>query len=616
MSLLRLALIPVAALALVAPGQAATTALKAPTGVHAFLADKQSGEPTFSRTPSFAWNPVHGAAKYELALSTSPLFASSGLVWDDATVTTPVAAVPIALPWITGNPHSLYARVRSIGATGAVGPWSRSFGFDMRWTGDGVPTPLPAANGLVRWSPIDGATSYQVWFLNTNLMGSGRSKIFTTTTNAADEREYYTFHAAGSYISNVYWRVRAVRRTDFTPSNKLPAVSYGPWSPVYASVNSAFQTGPFANLSTLAEPALPGHDPAQDGYQLMPAFLFSGDRGFGSHADLYRVYVFSDEDCVNPVFQGAAVGSPAYVPRGSGPTKLPATTDELAVARLYNLLDGAQTTASATGENVVPTEGTSPSTFTAVYVNQQTSTGSSGGDASSSSGSSSSGSGSSSSSSAGAPSSSSSSTGIVFPQSVQSVGAPIDLWDTNAPKGHYYWTVVPVYWAIAAEPLSSLAPPTSGSSGGQPLVYWDGEIPQDACQSGREDTFGKASEQAATADPVSRVPYVWGLSPRGTLRAATVRTPKVYGSPLIAWEPALGASAYEVQWSKTAYPWRPQGNLFTFSTSTTLQLKPGKWYYRVRGIDFALPSGATQMAWSNKVAMVVAKPKFQVVKGK
>src|SRR6266542_3200942 len=230
MSLLRLALIPLAALALVAPTQAATTVLKTPTNVHGFLADKQSGDPTFSRTPSFAWNAVHGAAKYEFALSTSPLFSGSGLIWDDSTLTTPVAAVPIALPWITGNPHSLYARVRALGSNGSVGP------------------------------------------------------------------------SGSSFISNVYWRIRAVRRVDFTPTNKLPTVSYGPWSPVYTSANSPFQTGLFANLSTLAEPAVPGHDPAHDGYQLMPAFLVTGNTGFLTPVELWRVYAFSDEDCVNQVF--------------------------------------------------------------------------------------------------------------------------------------------------------------------------------------------------------------------------------------------------------------------------------------------------------------------------
>jgi len=365
MSLLRFALIPLAALALVAPTQAATTVLKTPTNVHGFLADKQSGDPTFSRTPSFAWNAVHGAAKYEFALSTSPLFSSSGLIWDDSTLTTPVAAVPIALPWITGNPHSLYARVRALGSNGSVGPWSSSYGFDMRWTGDGIPTPLPAADGLVRWTPIDGATAYQVWYGNTNLMGSGKSKIFQTTTNSADEREYYTFHTGSSFISSVYWRIRAVRRVDFTPTNKLPTVSYGPWSPVYTSVNSPFQTGPFANLSTLAEPAVPGHDPAQDGYQLMPAFLVTGNTGFLAPVELWRVYAFSDEDCVNQVYAGSIVGGPAYVPRSSGALKLPGSSDELAVARLYNLPDGTQKTLSVTGEDITPTEGTAPSTFTA-----------------------------------------------------------------------------------------------------------------------------------------------------------------------------------------------------------------------------------------------------------
>ena len=88
----------------------------------------------------------------------------------------------------------------------------------------------------------------------------------------------------------------------------------------------------------------------------------------------------------------------------------------------------------------------------------------------------------------------------------------------------------------------------------------------------------------------------------------------VAGSPLVAWQPALGATAYEVQWSKDAYPWRSYGNLYTYATSTTLPLKPGRWYYRVRGIDMTLPTGASTMAWSQKVGVVVAKPKFSIGK--
>jgi hypothetical protein len=67
-----------------------------------------------------------------------------------------------------------------------------------------------------------------------------------------------------------------------------------------------------------------------------------------------------------------------------------------------------------------------------------------------------------------------------------------------------------------------------------------------------------------------------------------------------------------VQVSKAAYPWRTYGNAYTFATSITLPLKPGKWFYRVRGINLTLPSGASTMAWSPKVGIVVAKPKFRI----
>ena len=49
--------------------------------------------------------------------------------------------------------------------------------------------------------------------------------------------------------------------------------------------------------------------------------MFSGDSGGpmdyngGAPAELFRVYVATDEDCVNIVYRGAIVGSPAYAPR-------------------------------------------------------------------------------------------------------------------------------------------------------------------------------------------------------------------------------------------------------------------------------------------------------------
>src|ERR671930_22331 len=88
---------------------------------------------------------------------------------------------------------------------------------------------LSAGSGLVCWSTVDGATSYEIWYQNANV--SGRSKLFYTTTNVADEREYYAFHQFAPFTTTVIWRVRAVRAVYGAAQNKLPAGTDGPWGP-------------------------------------------------------------------------------------------------------------------------------------------------------------------------------------------------------------------------------------------------------------------------------------------------------------------------------------------------------------------------------------------------
>ena len=120
--------------------------------------------PEYSRTPSFAWAPVRGAARYEFQLSTSNQFrADNGLVWSGKTKATPATTIPLSLPWITGNPASLYWRVRAVSG-GSVSPWSDAQPFSMRWPSvpsewrpdGGSPADMP---GYVRWHPVDGATA-------------------------------------------------------------------------------------------------------------------------------------------------------------------------------------------------------------------------------------------------------------------------------------------------------------------------------------------------------------------------------------------------------------------------------------------------------------------------
>ena len=128
---------------------------------------------TFTRTPSFAWQPVMGANRYEFQLASSRGRSGPVPLLARKTTRTPAVSLAISLPWITGTPYSLFARVRALAPNGAPTPWSELFGFNMRWTN--LPTPLEAAPGLIRWTPVDGATAYQVWYLEPN-------KIFKTQT--------------------------------------------------------------------------------------------------------------------------------------------------------------------------------------------------------------------------------------------------------------------------------------------------------------------------------------------------------------------------------------------------------------------------------------------------
>ena len=638
----RLALFALVAL-IVAPGASPAVKppkLAAPAGLRAFLlrSDELPAH-EFPRTPSFAWTPVKGAQHYEFTLSTSPLSAGSGLVWDDSTLTSPAAAVRIALPWITGNPYSLYARVRAISVTGKVGPWTRPYGFNVRWPN--VPVPLASPPGLIRWTPVEGATSYQVWYVNTDV--GGRSKIFSTTTNVADEREYYAFHQTDEFIKNVRWRIRAVRTMYGASANGLPAVSYGPWSNIYETLNphlTALTGNPRGLLTptgTISDVESTPLAPTTHG--LMPAFTFDGNQNNNlSVSPLFRVYVFTDRDCVNLVFKSAIVGGPAYAPRSTGPLALPA--DQAAVATATNtfLPDGVEgTTFTFDGLPITATEAEKPSVFTVKTGTVTTGTGST-------------------TPAAADP--------YAFPDTLTGTGAPIDLWDTGWPTGEYYWTVVGVRQethsavligdanagsttitvsnsagfavtdririgsppgeiatiaAIAGGALTLSAPLTLYHSSGDPVVrtagsieYFDEDVAQDACTNGRIASFGKTSLAALSS---GAAPYASGLSPSGRLVAAAGATPKFYGPPLVAWQPALGATAYELQTSKTKYPWRPIGDsYYTFSTAATLPLTPGTWYYRVRGINLSLPAGAAQqMAWSNPVGLMVTRPKFKVV---
>src|SRR5262249_37949188 len=143
----------------------------------------------------------------------------------------------------------------------------------------------------------------------------------------------------------------------------------------------------------------------------------------GRQYGLFRVYAFTDKDCVNTVFVGSVVGGPAFAPRSTGPLKLPASDADLTLAT----------------QTFLPTANNEGNTFSAhgqtVVTNEAVTGGGSGSGSGSNSGSGS-GSGSSSGSSGGAPGS------VGYGTLVG--GAKVDLPDLNFPSTRYFWTVVPV----------------------------------------------------------------------------------------------------------------------------------------------------------------------------
>jgi len=271
----------------------------------------------------------------------------------------------------------------------------------------------------------------------------------------------------------------------------------------------------------------------------MPGFSWSGSRTSGGEpTELYRAYVYSDEDCVNPVMIGSVVGSPAWVPRLSGSLLLPGTLPDLVANRgRVSLQDGVQGNGVYNWyEPAIPAE-----------------------------------------SGAGTDT--------------------LDLWDRAWPSGVYYWTVVPV---------EIMQNPTGG------LFYRDAELPQDVCDHGhgRIGTFGKVGKQVETGNKKA---YVTSLALAGKVSSMAASSySRVYGNtPLLTWTPVLAADKYEVQWSGTRYPFVMAGSVITQTTSATLTLAPGVWYYRVRGIDVQIPK-AQSMGWSSVRKLKILKPTFRI----
>ena len=528
-----------------------------PSNLRGFVlgaSEAQSSPHSFTRTPAFAWGAVPGAKRYEFELATSRTFAENALVWRKGDIKSPLTNVPLTLPWIGNGStgYAWYARVRAV-VNGVKTGWSDRYGFNL--AAASIPVSLSSgANpnpGMVRWTPVAGATAYEVVFIY-DLAGA-KTKMIRTATTAADLREYYTFHNDTSTFGPISWRVRAVRELDGTPLNAIPVVSYGKWSDTAQTTEPAFGAGQVdlaGSISRSGSSDVAVTTAAGGVHSLVPGFWWNGSLtvgdGFGAcpanvaalgvTCPLFHVYVFTDDECVNRVHSSDLVGSPAYVPRISGVLDLPTDQAALAAAADLYLADGdSEGSVYDAANEPVYAAGTDPS---------------------------------------------------VAGGSTADGGEKPDrrtgLWDIDWTNTGYFWTVVPA--------VPRLLPDGA-------VEYQDVAFAEDHCAAGELLPFSKTSEPVT--EKASGVPYVSGQTSNG-VRSANSSTPAFYGPRIVvAWRPAPGARKYQVQWSRKAYPFDVVGSKKVLGTQAPLALSDGRWHYRVRGIDTTIPGTAQGMTWSD-----------------
>ena len=139
--------------------------------------------------------------------------------------------------------------------------------------------------------------------------------------------------------------------------------------------------------------------------------------------------------------------------------------------------------------------------------------------------------------------------------------------------------------------------------------WWDMETPQDACAAGRVESFGKESDPVMTGE--AGKPFVSGLTPNGRLlvlgHAARRRSSRPRSSPG-SRRPAPPPTRCSGRGRATRGA--PRARRPTYSTSAVLNLEPGTWYYRVRGLNQTQLS-KQEMTWSAPVKlMVVDQPEL------
>jgi|tagenome__1003787_1003787.scaffolds.fasta_scaffold20984557_4 hypothetical protein len=303
--------------------------------------------------PQFSWDPVAGAAKYEIEINSDEGFASGGKVCCSSTTISTSFTPSTLLPADT-----YYWRVRAIDSSGHAGDWNVYGGgtpdtFTIAFdTGSGAITNLHMRDNvsdpgawspgyttqvpIITWDPVPGAAQYQVnvtpftagicdWGASASVqwksetastswtpLGSGYSgaKPFNTSANVASDSPSLAVN--GNYCV----RVRAERNTD-TGNHTV----YGNYSCLgNCNDQASFQFIGYPIGGACTAPCNANYPGAGDylspitGTSTVRNPLFTWNPLSGKHS--YYVVVATDPDFQN-VVDYAFTQVPAYAPRQS-----------------------------------------------------------------------------------------------------------------------------------------------------------------------------------------------------------------------------------------------------------------------------------------------------------
>jgi hypothetical protein len=295
--------------------------------------------------PQFSWQPVGGAASYQLELNTSPNFTSgSKLCCNDSIVGTTFTPAQLL-----SNTTTLYWRMRAIDVRGDAGDWNVGQPFTEPFDninpqavpglslvddhGNAIAAGTATKDPIIAWQPVPGASSYEVQMTPYDGIGCDFTKrkldehtaaTYWTPTLGGNNQwepqgwpgpEQSTSDLSWTSGSGVSWCFRVNARRDDGPLGGDQVISN--WTSLGAQNSPAFSymtpdsQAPAANETPAAAYILPA---AASTSVRTPLFTWNPVAG----ANGYYVVISLDQNFTDVVDIGYSITT-AYAPKVSFP---------------------------------------------------------------------------------------------------------------------------------------------------------------------------------------------------------------------------------------------------------------------------------------------------------